>query len=277
VIFVDAHVHFHNTYHPAAFLNAAYRNIENIARSSKNNDRWIGVLCFTTGEKEAGSDLWQSGYSLQERKNSKHGNWHIQATEEDVSVRAIQHDKELFLIAGRQIVSHERIEILAIGTRHQFEEGKPLEVLLEEVSDHEAIPVIPWGVGRWMGKRGRILKETILHHASRKLFLGDNSNRPQFWPKPILLKEAENHGFKNLPGSDPLPFPGEYRKPGSYGFALNGSLEPEQPFKSLKEKLFDPAVEIWHYGALEKPLRFFRHQLAMQYRKHLKRPYTVDL
>lgn len=278
VIFVDAHVHFHSTFQPAAFLNAAYRNIENMSRNRRINDRWTGVLCLTTGEREAGFDLWQGmGDFTQERKNGNPGDWQIEATEEEVSIRAIQDDKEMVLIAGRQIVSLEKIELLAIGTRHPFENGKPLKVLLEEVNDHKAVAVIPWGVGKWMGIRGQIVKEMIRHYSSGKFFLGDTGNRPRFWPKPTLLKEAEKQGIKNLPGSDPLPFPGEYRKPGSYGFALNGSLDAERPFKSLQEKLFDPAVEIWHYGALEKAQRFFRHQLALQYRKHWKRRTPVDL
>ncbi len=40
-------------------------------------------------------------------------------------------------------------------------------------------------------------------------------------PNPTQFNLAEANGMKILPGSDPLPFPQEAKRPMSYGFIAN--------------------------------------------------------
>jgi hypothetical protein len=99
------------------------------------------------------------------------------------------------------------------------------------------------------------------------LFVGDSSHRPTFWPRPTLLERAEEQEIKNLSGSDPLPFPTEVRRVGSYGITLEGELDLEKPAQDLKRRLLNPSTTFRPFGSREPPVRFVRNQLKMQLRQ----------
>ena len=63
----------------------------------------------------------------------------------------------VLVIAGRQIVSAERIEVLALGTRTQIPDGQPLAATIDAVRADGALAVLPWGFGKWWGARGRMV------------------------------------------------------------------------------------------------------------------------
>jgi hypothetical protein len=86
------------------------------------------------------------------------------------------------------------------------------------------------------------------------------------WPRPAQFRRAEERGIKNLPGSDPLPFPNEARRVGRVGVVLNGSLDLRYPAQDLKRKLLDSSTSFQQFGRREMPLRFVRNQLKMQLR-----------
>ena len=98
-------------------------------------------------------------------------------------------------------------------------------------------------------------------------FLGDNGNRPFFWPLPALFARAASRGIRNLAGSDPLPFPGQENKVGSFGVRLSGRIDPLRPFSSLRSLLRNPEVPLYPYGRSERLYPFVRHQIGMRLRK----------
>ncbi len=104
-----------------------------------------------------------------------------------------------------------------------------------------------------------------------KFYIGDNGNRPVFWPQPSLFKVAEKKGIGNLPGSDPLPFPSEEVRAGSYGFSLSTRLDPDFPAQALKKLLFNDVSSPIRYGKRQRPLTFFLKQLSMQWIKHKRK------
>lgn len=157
--------------------------------------------------------------------------------------------------------------MLALGTCQRFDEGKTTEELIREVVQARAIPVLPWGVGKWLGRRGRLIEDLIESPDSPRFFLGDNANRPAFWPRPSHFRRAEEQGIRNLPGSDPLPFPNEVQRVGEFGVILDGPLDLEEPARHLKQLLLDKSTTFRQFGRAETPLRFVRNQLKMQYRK----------
>jgi len=130
--------------------------------------------------------------------------------------------------------------------------------------EYGGIPVVPWGFGKWMGKRGNILSEFLEKGSSFPLFLGDNSGRPSFLPRPPQFRMGKENGVQVLPGSDPLPFPSECRKPGSFGFAISGSVDPDKPGYAIRRILLDSLTRPISYGQLETLPRFLRNQLFMQ-------------
>jgi hypothetical protein len=176
-------------------------------------------------------------------------------------------DYRLVVIAGHQLVSHEQLEVLALGTRQQFEGGKATETLIREIAEAGALPVLSWGVGKWLGTRGRVVEGLIERSDLPPFFLGDSAHRPTFWPQSSLFRRAEERGIRNLSGSDPLPFPGEVQRAGSFGVVLNGTLDLEKPARDLKQTLLDPSTTFRQFGEGETPGRFVRNQLKMQFRK----------
>src|SRR4051794_39643129 len=132
-----------------------------------------------------------SGANVFARWQSGRAAWSVRRTQEQESL--ILGDK-LLVIAGRQIVTAERIEVLALLTSETFEEGRPLDETIQRTKLAGALVVLPWGVGKWCGARGRSVANAAIRYAVQ---LGDNGGRPLGWPRPVLFRE---HCV--LPGSD---------------------------------------------------------------------------
>ena len=104
------------------------------------------------------------------------GNWAFHRTHEDCSLYAQSKNSQgLFLIAGRQIVTAENLEVLALATANDFRDGSPMEELIEAVKESGGIPAIPWGPGKWMGRRGVFLRNLLERAKDPGLFLGDRT------------------------------------------------------------------------------------------------------
>ena len=172
--------------------------------------------------------------------------------------------EQLFVIAGRQLVTQERLEVLALITEHGFSDGTPIAALIEEIQRRGAIAVIPWGVGKWMGGRGKVVGSLLTEKNRGKLFLGDNGGRPGLWPSPALFTKAGHLGIHVIPGSDPLPLETEGERCGSFGFAVRGALSKDCPGRDLKYLLGNDSVIIEPYGELESPGRFIRNQMLLR-------------
>ena len=223
------------------------------------------MLLFTEGAREhAFSDL-QAG------RLAPPG-WTLAPTAEDRALLATRPGRmPLILIAGRQIVTAEGLEVLALGAPGPFEDGRPLGESVAAVRAAGGLPVLPWGFGKWWGGRGRALDRFLVAALGVEdrpaLFLGDTANRPAGLPPPAQFGRAAARGIPVLPGSDPLPLPGGAATAGSYGFVLDGRIERDRPAAGLQALLEGleraPAV----FGRLCGPGTFARRQVAMQWRK----------
>jgi hypothetical protein len=279
MILIDAHVHIYDCYDLNEFLDAACANFTTGAARLGHHGVFAAVLLLA----ETSSENWFE--RLTEAACRKHTfaqkpreNWTLHRTKESTSLSARRADfHRLFIIAGRQIVTAEYLEVLALAIDNKFEEGTPLEKLLAAVKQTGAVPTIPWGPGKWLGKRGDELRRLLDGSQSSGIFLGDNGNRPVFWPRPFHFTLAEKKGLKVLPGSDPLPFASEATRPGSFGCSIDGSISSDYPARDLQCILRDPETVLRAYGTLERPWRFFRNQLEMQIIKRLRNRKSVKL
>jgi len=193
--------------------------------------------------------------------------WSVRPTAEDESVRVSRAGETTFVIvAGTQIVTRERLEVLALGSRAEFGSGLSLSEAVSAVAASGAIPVIPWGFGKWWFARGRLVDALLRAPAMPRFFLGDNGGRLQLAPAPRLFHRAAERGVAVLPGSDPLPFPNQVRKVGGYGFRLSGDFTTERPAASVKRILagLDRSPEA--FGRRERMPGFARSQIGMQWR-----------
>jgi hypothetical protein len=266
MILVDAHVHIYDCFDLQHFLDSAVKNFKAEAARWGQEDDFTALLLLTETAKEN----WfhrLAGYAGSRSGNGTEsiGNWTFHRTNEDHSLYAQSEKSQgFFLIAGRQIVTAEDLEVLALMTDRQFEDGRPLEEVIQAVKETSAIPVIPWGFGKWMGKRGAILENILRKGKDSILFLGDNSGRPVFLPRPSLFEFAEKKGIRVLPGSDSLPFLSESQRVGCFGLSIHGTISREHPARDLKRIFLDPKTRFQAYGNLENPYRFFRNQLTAQ-------------
>jgi hypothetical protein len=271
-IFIDSHVHIHNCFHLPSFFDAAVVNfLKAVEKSQSIKCQSCFMLLLT---ESIGKNYFQKLCDLASNNRnlaSLNGlSWSFNETSEQGALQACRSDgQDVFLLAGRQIVTEEKLEVLALLTTALFKENRTLIQTVEDVRNSGGIPVLPWGFGKWLGKRGRILKKFIMENDGL-VFLGDNSGRPVFWPRPKLFSVIEAKGGKVLPGSDPLPYAWETYKAGSFGCFFQGNFNPRFPSASLKEMLSEPMVSMHHYGQLEKPLKFLRNQSLIQLEKRFQ-------
>jgi len=201
----------------------------------------------------------------QATQNKSLGEWQLFKTEESCSIEARSGEgASLFIIAGRQIVTQEKLEVLALLSDTQFKDGLALSKVVEEIRVAGAVPVIPWGVGKWLGQRGVLLSKFIETGLKSDVFLGDNGGRPTFWKHPAHFKLAQNKGLLVLPGSDPLPLSSEVERVGSYGFHLPKKLSSRQPAAELKKRLWAKPKSLTAYGSLQSPLAFLKNQVSIR-------------
>jgi hypothetical protein len=258
-LLADAHVHVHDNFDWDTLLTAAANNFTNALSSGQLIN--VGVLFIA-------DILQQKKFSrLKETLStgSSHSEWVIQPTLERISVIAKHpHYPHIILIAARQIVTSEKMEVLSLFTGETFTDNLTIYETLGVIAQANGLPVFPWGVGKWIGRRGTILNQLLQNSHCPLFFLGDNSGRPIFWPRPSYFQDAEARGIGILPGTDPLPLPSEIYRPGSFGFRVQADVNRDWPGMHLKQLLLANYLAIEPYGVLESPLRFIRNQLLIR-------------
>jgi hypothetical protein len=259
---VDGHVHVHACFDLARFLGAAAANLGAAATELGATDR-TGVLMLTEGRGERAFVRLRDDLA-----SCSVPGWSIRETSEATSVEAI-HDEglRLTLVAGRQIVTREQVEVLAFNTTAELPDRGGLHETLERVWADGSIAVVPWGFGKWWFRRGRLVRDALKRYRDRPFMLGDNAGRPRHVAGPAMFRIARSLGIAVLPGSDPLPFPSEIGKVGCYGAVLRSGLDPERPGQSVVRELAECDGRLTPFGTRERFPRFVRVQLAMQWRK----------
>jgi hypothetical protein len=267
LILVDAHVHLYGCSDVEQWLDSASEIFHKEAAKIVPGALFTAFLFLAETKKEDWFQLHNHQAQRDPSPDRRVGDWTFQRTEEDCSVFARLNEKEpqgLYIIAARQIKAESNLEVLALGTEEPFKEGRPVKELIQLIWDKGALPVIPWGAGKWLGARGQMIKQLILDPGGPLFFLGDSRNRPVFWPKSSIFKKATLKGLKSLPGSDPLPLRSHEKFPGSYGFWLRGNIQPDHPFTSIKKILLNPEIPVVPYGKRERPFRFIRDQFFLR-------------
>ena len=140
------------------------------------------------------------------------------------------------LLAGRQIVTAEKIEISALFTDDEIPDGQPARDILRQILATGGLPALNWAPGKWLGKRGRLIAALARETPPSDLLLVDTSLRFAGWPEPALYRTARRQRRTLLAGSDPLPVPGEEKIAGSYytTFSIPFLADPSRIVAPLK-------------------------------------------
>ncbi len=178
------------------------------------------------------------------------GGYRVEASGEAEAVSIVHDDGDrLFVVAGRQIVTAEKIEVLALTRDLELKDGKPVRTVLDDILHQGGIPVLSWAPGKWMFKRGRIIDKLIETCSHDYFLLGDTSLRPTVWPTPRLMKLGRKLGFRTVYGSDPLPVPGDEEQVASYRTLFHADFRPELPASSLRYALTHASVQTEPLGS----------------------------
>jgi hypothetical protein len=264
---IDGHVHLHPCYRADAFFDAAYRNLESAARARRVDD-FAAYLLFTEcrGDR-AFAELKARASAVDAAPAALPAGWTASRTREDVALQLVNAGRRLFVVGGKQVQCREGLEVLLLGTEAEFEDGRSIEDVLQLAAAQEIPHVIPWGAGKWFFGRGRLLRDLLQRHRSPWFFLGDEGGRPVFWPYPKHFVEGASVGVRDLPGTDPLPFPWDAGKVGRMGSILTIALDAGRPWASLRAAIGRSDVVPARFARLESIPMFVRNQAGMQLRK----------
>lgn len=222
---VDTHVHFHPCYDAAAFWRQA------LDRLPSGPDVRSGLCLTESGSCRYFADLREGRAALPS------GLALGPAGPCALHVRRTADGRQVWLFAGRQAATKERMEIAALLT----EEGLPDGLGLAETADRAraigAVPLLPWAPGKWMFARAPIARGLLDRAGPELLLIADSSLRPLGWPEPRLMRRARRGGFRILAGSDPLPFAGEERRVAQYCTQAEGAWDDQAPARSLRAAL----------------------------------------
>lgn len=249
VLLADTHVHLYPVYDLAAAFDAAHTNF----------DRTIGQLFAAGGSAASTAEGVVKALCLTERSDCHFFRGLRDGTIAVPGGRYVIHDHGdsvlmvsrdngealLLLLAGRQIVTRERLEVLALGTDGDIPDGLPLESALARVRDLGGIPTLTWAVGKWLFRRGGIVRRTVATVEKHALLIGDSSLRPAGWGEPRAMRLARERGIRVVAGSDPLPFAGEEVRLGSYGIVAHADFNWRDPAGSIRSALVhSPVLQI---------------------------------
>lgn len=267
-VIVDAHVHLYDCFEIHEFLSAALENLRLAARDTGFNSESTCVLLLAETPRECAFQrlLGLTKVCHQSDAPGRGRRWYVEQLPNDEAGMLATDDtgNTLIVIAGRQIVSSEGLEVLALATNRSIESGRSLRDSIQMINSVDAIAVVPWGVGKWLGQRGKVVRRYIESANRNDVFLGDISGRPSFWPRSDVFRLAESRGIRVLPGTDPLPLRSETRRAGSCGFHIDHELSLDNPTRALKKALSDDTVTIREHVYRESTWRFFYNQLRIR-------------
>ena len=124
-------------------------------------------------------------------------------------------DDTVDVYCATQVNSLEKIEVIVVGFRGTVPEGLVLEEYVEKYGE-DYLLIFPWGVGKWLGRRGDLMMSQI--DATKTPYaLGDNGGRPFWWRRIPQFIKANEKGVPILSGSDPLPVSSFQRRVASFG------------------------------------------------------------
>lgn len=259
---VDAHVHFYRLEAVGDLLGSAAVHFEAFRTGGPDGIRG----CLLLGES-AGCRVFD-----QLRYAGLAGSWRIrECHDEEHSLLAEKSGTTLAIVSGRQMRTAENLEVLALGTLRDYPDGMSLAETVEAVHDSGALAVLPWAFGKWTGERLALLNQVLDWVQPSALFLGDNGGRLGIIDAPPLLGSAACRGFRVLPGTDPLPLPGEQSRVGSFGFLAELELSTRDPWRVLRDWITARSTSPIPYGRPLGAGRFLFNQLGIQAYRRLGR------
>ena len=136
-VLVDAHVHAHGVFDAEQFFECAHANFRQ-ARLG------LAVPAAGTNVLLLAESAQQDFFTRMSHDVGRKGPWKINKTSENTSLVVVGKVlATLTLVAGRQIVTREGLEVLAIGTSETLPDNLPVEDVLHAVRQCGALAIVP--------------------------------------------------------------------------------------------------------------------------------------
>jgi hypothetical protein len=258
LIAADTHVHVYRDYDVAAALSHGLANLTRLATESPRGGG--DGDSPTEGESSAEHDPLAVLFLAEARGShffvdlhqgrlaERLPGWSIDRASDNAALWATSPEGgRILVVAGRQLVTAERLELLALATAAELPERLELAASVAAARDEGAVPVLSWAPGKWTFQRGEAVAAVIESAHPNELLVGDTTLRAG-GAEPRLMTRARRLGLKVVAGSDPLPIGGEEPILGTYGTTWHGEIEIDRPVDSLRHMLLDPAVPVTIVG-----------------------------
>ena len=207
---LDTHLHIHPVHDAASLLrNLAYR-LKEMKRGRK------GMLLGGVLAEMPGGSAWDMV-----KNGDFFGAEKLQiAIIDETALRYTVDGEEIFLFSGAQVITSERIEVLALLAERPIRNGLCLRETIAAIEQARGIVVLPWSPGKWLGRRGKLVREYLRERPN--CWVGDIPMR--WWGRWSLLRlrGAGALPLRILYGSDPLPIRGDEGIAGSLCTELGG-------------------------------------------------------
>jgi len=250
-IHLDAHAHIYPFHDVPRLLLAALDHMPRIAPTD------LRVLCLA---ERFDCSFFQS--LAQDEIQLPGDQWRIVAWDPagGVKVRYLPDHRDLWILAGRQIVSSERIEVCSLFSDEPIKDGLPAKEIIRTILAGTGLPALDWAPGKWLFQRGQLVRSLVSEFPPDQLILIDTSLRPVGWPAPRLYAMARRKGRTLLAGSDPLPFAGEEDLAGSWysTFSIPPLDDPARLIAPLKAALLSGSLPIEFNGRRGTPVEIAR-------------------
>jgi hypothetical protein len=262
---VDTHVHLYGTFDLDRAFDAAFNNLTRLARSLHVGDSCRGLsMALFLAERDR-CRVFERLASLEPALLRRH---RVDGPADDgVLVVHNAQGQALQVVAGRQIATADRIEILALATtRADLRDGEPAAETLDRLGD-DGLAVLAWAPGKWFGSRGRLVRSLIDSSAPGRLLIGDTSLRPLGWGEPHIMRAARRRGFGVLAGSDPFPLPGQEVLIGRYATTMPVAAgEPPSSAAEWRRLVRERATSLHRVGRRDGPIGVARRILMLAQR-----------
>lgn len=232
---IDTHVHYYPCYDAEVFLESLHCNLLATARELGAKESVYPVVCLLDSNSSSGFASLAAGHLGDTSQLS----WTILT---DTAHPALLHlsrgaSENITVIGGRQVVTKENVELILLGCAEPVADGQAVQGLLSTYQHRYGV-VLPWGFGKWLGKRGTIINQLITSNDMR-FCLGDNAGRPSHWKTVQQFQLADQHDVPIVAGSDPLPISAHQDLAGKSAIGLRGRLDAESPVEDLVIKIRD--------------------------------------
>ena len=259
MLVADTHVHFYSCYNFTRVRQACFSNLQVLGARAGRGASPLYALFLT---ERAGQHFFKA---LQAGQKPFGCEVELRDTASpEVLVCRHPEGMEVWIVAGRQVVTREGLEVAALVTASEVPDGLPLAETVERIRASQGFPVVNWALGKWFGPRGLLVEDLV--HASQPgtLALGDSYMRPTLFPEPKAISQAQAKGIAILAGSDALPLAGEESVLGRYGVCLEAEGNREEPGLFLRGALGLEASCFRRIGRRGSLVQTARRWLALQ-------------